>query len=155
MVAFWDYCCVVYQWTIPLGTTITAAYYGSVQEHSWKHIISKRPDIAQGWTLYQDNERPYIARFTFEFLSKHKIWVMTHPRYLPDLTPLNLVYTSTPNGLRTKCVYVWIRLRTCAALSANGSHTIHHKPKFFGVFYKHKENWICLVSFACLRFTEN
>ncbi len=62
---------------------------------------------------------------------------------------------SMPNGLRTKCAYVWMGLRTCAALSENSSHTIRHEPKFVGFLREHKENWMSRVSFALLRFAEN
>ncbi len=46
--------------------------------------------------------------------------------------------------LRTKCVYVWTVLQTCVAtaLLVNGSHTIHHKPKFISFLRIHKENWL-------------
>ncbi len=62
------------------------------------------------------------------------------------------------NGLRTKCAYAWMGLQTCAAPSANGSHTICRKPKFVGILHEHKGNWMrlhALVSFAHLRFMEN
>ncbi len=36
------------------------------------------------------------------------------------------------NHSQTKCAYVWTGLRTCAALSANGSHTVCRVPKFVG-----------------------
>ncbi len=53
------------------------------------------------------------------------------------------------NLSRTKCAYVCLGLRTCAAPSMNGSHTVCHKPKFVGFLCKHKENWMCQVSFLC------
>ncbi len=62
---------------------------------------------------------------------------------------LSLVYKSTPNGLRTKCAYVWTGLRTCTAPSVNGSHIICHEPKFVGFLWEHKENWMRRVSFLC------
>ncbi len=55
------------------------------------------------------------------------------------------------NGSQTKCAYVWMGLRTCATPSANGSHTIHHEPKFVSFLNKHKENWMRRVSFPCTR----
>ncbi len=70
-------------------------------------------------------------------------------------TILSLVYTRAPNGLRTKCAYVWTGLRTCAVPSINGSHTVHCEPKFVSFLRKHKENWMRQVSFAHLRFAEN
>ncbi len=62
---------------------------------------------------------------------------------------------SVPSGLRIKCTYVWMGLRTCTAPSTNSSHTIRHEPKFVGFLREHKENWIHRVSFARLRFVEN
>ncbi len=59
------------------------------------------------------------------------------------------------NGSQTKCVYVWMGLRTCTALSANNLHTIRREPKFVVFLRKHKENWMRQVSFARLRFAEN
>ncbi len=32
-------------------------------------------------------------------------------------------------GLRTKCMYMWMGLQTCAAPFANGSHTVRRKQK--------------------------
>ncbi len=53
------------------------------------------------------------------------------------------------NGSQTKCAYVWMGLQTCAAPSANGSHTIRCKPKFVGFLRKYKDNWTHCVSFPC------
>ncbi len=55
------------------------------------------------------------------------------------------------NGSQTKCAHVWMRLRTCAAPSTNGSHTVCCKLKFVGVLLKHKENWMRRLSFLCTR----
>ncbi len=66
---------------------------------------------------------------------------------------LSLVYTSAPNGLRTKCAYVWTGLRTCAAPSGNSSHTARQEPKFVGFLRKHKENWMRRVSFPCTGYS--
>ncbi len=53
------------------------------------------------------------------------------------------------NCSRTKCVYVWMGLRTCVAPSANGSHTICREPKFVSFLREHKGNWVRWVS--CVR----
>ncbi len=58
-------------------------------------------------------------------------------------------------SLWTKCMYVWMGLRTCSAPSANGSHTIHYEPKFVGFLREHNENWVCQESCARLRIVEN
>ncbi len=44
-----------------------------------------------------------------------------------------------------------MRLRTCAAPSANGSHTISCKPKFVGFLREHRENLVCHVSCVYLK----
>ncbi len=61
--------------------------------------------------------------------------------------------------LQTRCAYVWTGLRTCAALSVNGLHTICRKPKFFGIFVRTQREQVVpgvlslhRVSFARLRF---
>ncbi len=51
------------------------------------------------------------------------------------------------NSLQTKCVFVWMGLRTYVVLSANSSHTVHREPKFVGFLRKHKENWMRRVFF--------
>ncbi len=58
-----------------------------------------------------------------------------------------MIHEPLANGLRTKCVYVWMGLRTCAAPSVNGLHTIRRKLKFVVFLREHKENWMCWVSF--------
>ncbi len=54
------------------------------------------------------------------------------------------------NGSQAKCVYVWTGLRTCAAASANGSHTVRCEPKFVGFWCEHKENWMRLHALGIL-----
>ncbi len=71
------------------------------------------------------------------------------------------VHTCEPNHSCTKCLYVWMWLHTCAALSVNGSCTIHHKPKFVGFLHEHKGHcehhidWVfhvCEPPACCLSF---
>ncbi len=54
------------------------------------------------------------------------------------------VWTNLKPGTHmwTKCTYVWMGLRTCAAASANRLHTICQEPKFIWVLRKHKGNWV-------------
>ncbi len=53
------------------------------------------------------------------------------------------------NCSRTKCVYVWTELWTCAAPSTNGKHTVRPELKFVNFLREHKENWMHRVSFPC------
>ncbi len=51
-------------------------------------------------------------------------------------------YVKPSTHMRAKCVYVWMGLRTCAALPMNISLNIHHKPKTVGFLRKHKGNLV-------------
>ncbi len=53
------------------------------------------------------------------------------------------------NRSRTKCVYVWMGLWTCAAPSTNDSHTVHHEPKFVSFCANTKRTGCRWVSFPC------
>ncbi len=45
----------------------------------------------------------------------------------------------------TECAYLWTGLRTCAAPSANGSHTICYELKFVSFLCEHNLNGTCCV----------
>ncbi len=62
----------------------------------------------------------------------------------PRIHVRRMVRKPLANGSRTKCAYVWMGLRTCAAPSTNGVHTIRRKPKFVGFLRERKQNWMRL-----------
>ncbi len=67
-------------------------------------------------------------------------WLSACSQFCPHIRAFNshvctgfkdsTTYEPSVNGSYTKCAYVWMGLQTCAALSANCSHTICHKSKF-------------------------
>ncbi len=72
------------------------------------------------------------------------------------LDALRLVQTCGPNSSQTKYTYVWTGLQACAALSANGSHTIRCELKYASFLHEHQGNWVRHVSSHIrLRFAKN
>ncbi len=70
---------------------------------------------------------------TLTYIYSYSSYLLDMPRqqiqYEKDYVEKGLLWTKLfGNSLRTKCTYVWIRLRACAAPSVNGSNTICHKP---------------------------
>ncbi len=61
---------------------------------------------------------------------------------------LSLVYTSAPNGSRTKCTYVTANL--CCVIRNWFAYRLP-RPKFVSFLREHKENWMRRVSFPCIR----
>ncbi len=81
-----------------------------------------------------------------------------HPNILRGVTVKPGTHMRTKpftNHSQTKCVYLWMGLQTCAAPSANTSHTVRRKLRFVGFLYEHNGNWVCRVSCVPLTFVEN
>ncbi len=94
----------------------------------------------------KNNSKLFIFHFITDVrqnMSGSKYLSLTQETHLAH-SCLQLHNVKRGTQMRTKCAYVWNRTANlcCAALSANGSHTVRHKPKFVGFLRKHKRNWV-------------
>ena len=70
------------------GQTVNQVYYKEVLTslHEW---VRRRPEMWKNssWVLRQDNLPAHNALSFKTFLTKHKVTVLEHPPYSPDLVP--------------------------------------------------------------------
>ncbi len=78
---------IIYRHIVPYKQTVNSDYYCGVLTMLFAHIAKKRPKLKKNFILHYDNTRPHTSRKMAEFLEKHKVEVMEHPPYRPDLTP--------------------------------------------------------------------
>jgi len=73
---------------VPEGQTINQPYYKEVLTNL-RERVRRRPEMWKNgsWVLHQDNTLAHSALSVKKFLTKHKITVMKHPPYSPDLAP--------------------------------------------------------------------
>ncbi len=89
MCAFFDAEGMIYAHFVPLGQTVTAAYLvESVLPVFLKQLRRKRPSkVDNGWIFHWDNCSSHKAQKTRSWLAAHKIQLLEHPPYSPDLAP--------------------------------------------------------------------
>ena len=73
---------------VPEGQTINQVYY-KVLTNLLQRVRRTRPEMWKNssWILHQDNALAYNALSVKMFLTKHKITMLEHPPYSPDLAP--------------------------------------------------------------------
>ena len=74
---------------VPLGSTVTGAYYTKfLQDVLRPKIRQKRSAMfAAGVLLLHDNARSHASRAVSEILEKYGWQVLPHPPYSPDMSP--------------------------------------------------------------------
>ena len=74
---------------VPKGQTINQVYYKEVLTDLCEWVRRRRPEMWKysSCVLHQDNALAHNAQSVKTFLTKHKITVLEHPPYSPDLTP--------------------------------------------------------------------
>ena len=71
--------------------TVTAeSYVDCLREYLFDSMDTKFG--INNWRFVQDNARPHVAKHTMEYLDKHKIKLISHPPYSPDLNPIEKVW---------------------------------------------------------------
>ncbi|GFV24023.1 mariner Mos1 transposase [Trichonephila clavipes] len=89
MVVFFDIHGIVYLHWVPEGQTINQHYYLEVLGNLRERIRKKRPEMwkEKSWIFHQDNALAHSALSVKRFLTKHRIPVLEHSPYSPDLAP--------------------------------------------------------------------
>ena len=74
---------------VPEGQTVNQVYYKEVLTNLREWVRRKRPEMWKNGSLvlHQDNAPAHNALSVKSFLTKHKITVLEHPPYSPDLAP--------------------------------------------------------------------
>jgi len=74
---------------VPEGQTVNQVYYKEFMTNLRDRMRRKRPEMWKNgsWVLHQDNAPAHNALSVKVFLTKHKIIVLEHPPYSPDLAP--------------------------------------------------------------------
>jgi hypothetical protein len=76
---------------VPEGQAVNQVYYKKVLTILREGMRRKRPEIWKkgSWILHHDTAPAHNALSVKTFLAKHKIPVLEHPPYSPDLAPCN------------------------------------------------------------------
>ena len=84
---------------VPEGQTVNHVYYKEALTSLREQVRRRRPEMWKNgsWVLHQDNA-PVTAVKTF--LTKHKITVLEHPLYSPDLAPCDFFFYFERSSLR-------------------------------------------------------
>ncbi|QQP54505.1 Uncharacterized protein FKW44_007355 [Caligus rogercresseyi] len=93
VLSFFDNCGVIFQYYLPMRTSVTAAVFKDVMNMFLNKFKEKRPEMAKrDWYFHLDNAPCHTANSTKEFLAKKGIKVIDHPPYSPDLAPADFFY---------------------------------------------------------------
>jgi len=76
------------------GQTINQVYYKEVLTTLRERVRRRRPEMWKNgsWVIHKDNAQAHNVLSVKTFLTKHKITVLEHPPYSPDLTPCEFFY---------------------------------------------------------------
>ena len=71
------------------GQTVKQVFYKEVLTNLHERVRRRRPEMWKNdsWVLHQDNSPAHNDLFVKSFLTKHKITVLEHLLYSPDLVP--------------------------------------------------------------------
>jgi len=74
---------------VPESQTVNQVCYKEVLTNLRERVRRRRPEMWKNgsWVLHQDNATAHNALSVKTFLTKHKITVLEHPPYSPNLAP--------------------------------------------------------------------
>jgi len=105
---------------VPEGQTVNQVYYKEVLTNL-RERVRRRPEMWKNgsWALHQGNVPAHNALSVKMFLTKHKITVLEHPPYSPDLAPCDFFFISKDQV----CVKMnQARVRRCSEGRSNRAH---------------------------------
>jgi len=96
MIVFSDIQGIVYLDWVLEGQTVNQVYYKEVLTNLHEWVRRRRPEMWKNdsWVLHQDNAPAHNALSVKTFLTKHKINVLKHPPYSPDLAACDFFFIS-------------------------------------------------------------
>ena len=121
MIVFFDIRGIVHVDWMPEGQSVNQVYYEefSTNLHEW--VRRRRPEMGKNssWVLHQDNMLAHNDLPVKTFLMKHKITVLEHPPYSPDLAPCDFFFISKDQV----CVKRnQVRVCRCSEGKSDGAH---------------------------------
>ena len=101
-ITFFDREGILFDQAVPVGQTVTGAYYLEVLRKVKRAIRDKRPELHnRGPILLQDNAGPHRKREVLETLASWGWEVLPHPPYSPDLSPCDFfLFPRIKEGIR-------------------------------------------------------
>jgi len=86
------------------GQMVNQEVYISILRRMREALRRHRPELwASGqWTLLHDNARPHTALSDSRFLTKHNVTVLSHPRYISNVS-VAVLPSFTQNLMLTRC----------------------------------------------------
>ncbi len=88
VLAFFDSEGMIYTRYVAKGTKVNAIYVRDTLARFRKALAAKRPQMVKnGWRFHWDNAPVHTAEVVRNYLAKHKIEMVPHPPYSPDLAP--------------------------------------------------------------------
>ena len=88
VLAFFDADGLIYTRMVQKGKSVNAAFIVDTLATFLKNLKQKRPQLVeQGWMFHWDNAPVHTAAVVQKWLSEHKIQMLEHPPYSPDLAP--------------------------------------------------------------------
>ena len=105
---------------VPEGQTVKQVYYKEVLTDFRERVRRRRPEMWKkgSWVLHQNNAPAHNALSLKTFLTKHKITVLEHPPYSPDLAPCNFFISRDQVSVKRNQV----RVRRCSEGKSDGAH---------------------------------
>jgi len=93
MIVFSDIRGIVHVDWVPEVQTVNLVYYKEVLRNLCERV-RRRPEMWKNgsWVLHQDNALAHNTLSDKTFLTKHKITVLEHPLYSPDLAPCDFYF---------------------------------------------------------------
>ena len=81
---------------VPDGQAVNQVYYKEVLTNLWERVRRRRPETCKNgsWVLHRDNAPAHNVLSVKTFLMKHKITMLQHPPYSPDLAPCDFFFIS-------------------------------------------------------------
>ena len=101
VIVFSDIRGVVHMDWVSESQTLNRVCYKEVLTNLRGRVRERRPEMWKNgsWVLHHDNAPTHIALSVKTFLTKHKITMLQHPPYSPDLAPCDFFYFQRSNLL--------------------------------------------------------
>ena len=105
---------------VPEGQTVNQVYYKEVLTKLREKVRSRKTEMWKNgsWVLHQDTVPAHNALPIKTFLTTHKITVLEHPPYSPDLAPCDFFISKDKVCVKRNQV----RARRCSEGKSDGVH---------------------------------
>ena len=142
---FFDKLGVVHHENAPKGQTIKQTYYLEVLKRLRDALRRKRPErwIEDDWFLHHGNAPAHRALSIQQFLAKHRIPLVPHPPYSPDLAPADFfLFPQLKSALKSH------RFDTIDGIKENATDVLRNisENDYENCFSGWTDRWLCFVN---------